>query len=135
MYDDEYKLEMLTYKQIGEIVPTIADPQSARKMLLPQFDAISRGAQTGLDASIAMDKKLTDWLLYVCEMHAACVQQEGTAQERLLSQEICLAAESTLLENQKSVMDDAKHVEMLLSNQVTATFDAFLKASDEFPTG
>ncbi|TVY67615.1 hypothetical protein Focb16_v002486 [Fusarium oxysporum f. sp. cubense] len=121
--------------KINDIIPTIADPPSAKKMLRPQLQTLSRGAQTCLDASIAMDKKFTDWLLYVCEMHAACVQQESTTREALLSNEICMAAESTRLDYQKSAVDEAKKAQELLGKQVTTASEAFKKASDEFPTG
>jgi hypothetical protein len=125
----------LTRRQINDIIPTIADPPSAKKMLRPQLETLGRGAQTCLDASIAMDKKFTDWLLYVCEMHAACVQQESTTRETLLSNEICLAAESTRLDYQKSTVEEAKKAQELLGKQVNVASEAFKKASDEFPTG
>ncbi|KAF4949191.1 hypothetical protein FGADI_9048 [Fusarium gaditjirri] len=121
--------------KINDIIPTIADPPSAKKMLRPQLQTISRGAQTCLDASIAMDKRFTDWLLYVCEMHAACVQQENTTRDALLSNEICLAAESTRLDYQKTAVEEAKNAQELLGKQVKTASEAFKKASDEFPTG
>ncbi|KAL5589346.1 hypothetical protein FOVSG1_011213 [Fusarium oxysporum f. sp. vasinfectum] len=121
--------------KINDIIPTIADTPSAKRMLRPQLQTLSRGAQTCLDASIAMDKKFTEWLLYVCELHAACVQQESTTREALLSNEICLAAESTRLDYQKSAVEEAKKAQDLLGKQVTTASEAFKKASDEFPTG
>jgi hypothetical protein len=131
----EFEGQGLTSKQINDVVLTIGDPPSAEKILRSQLATLSRGAQTCLDASIAMDKKFTDWLLYVCEMHAACVQQESSTREILLSNEICLAAESTRLDYEKTAVDEAKKAQDLVGKQVTTASEAFKKASDEFPTG
>lgn len=82
-----------------------------------------------------MDKKFEDWLLYVCEMHAACVQQEHTTKEAILSNEICVAAQQTRLDNQAKTVDKAQEAFDLMGKQVETASEAFKKASDEFPTG
>jgi hypothetical protein len=109
------------------------DPPSARKLLKHQFQEVSRGAEDCLQASIAMDKKFTDWLLFACELYAACVQQERTSREEGLSNEIRLAAESRRIDFQKSAGDEARNTQDLLGKQVAAASDTFKKASDEFP--
>lgn len=121
--------------QINDVIPTIYDPQSARKLLKPQFQTVSRGAQSCLEASIAMHNRYTDWLLFACELHAACVRQESTTQETDLSSEICLAAEGTRLDYQKSTTEEARRFQELLGKQVAAVSDTFKRISDEFPTG
>ncbi|KAL6922413.1 hypothetical protein FSST1_006439 [Fusarium sambucinum] len=121
--------------KINDIIPTIGDPPSAKRMLRPQLQTLSRGAEACLNASIDMDKKFTEWLLYVCELHAACVQHEGTASEALRSNEICLVAESTRLDYQKSPVEEARRAQDLWGKQVASASEAFKKASDEFPTG
>lgn len=82
-----------------------------------------------------MDKKFDDWLLYVCEMHAACVQEENDTREAALSNEMCLAAEATRLDYAKSTVEEAKKASEVIGNQVSTASEAFKKASDEFPTG
>ncbi|KAI1855398.1 hypothetical protein JX266_000263 [Neoarthrinium moseri] len=121
--------------KINEIVPTIADPVSAKKMLRPQLETLKSGANTCLNSAIAMDKKFEDWLLYVCEMHAACVQQENNTREALQSNEINLVAEGSRLDYQKSTVEEAKKAHEELGKQVGVASEAFKKASDEFPTG
>ncbi|KAH7174207.1 uncharacterized protein B0J16DRAFT_417757 [Fusarium flagelliforme] len=122
-------------EKINDIIPTIYDPQSARRMLRPQFQTVSRGAEDCLQASIAMDKKFADWLLFACELYAACVRQESTTRQEDLSNEICLAAESTCIELQKSAGDETGKSQELLAKQVTAVANTSKKASDEFPPG
>lgn len=82
-----------------------------------------------------MDKKFEDWLLYVCEMHAACVQQENSTRETIFSNEICVAAEQTRLDYQKSTVEEAQKAFDLMGKQVENAGEAFKKASDEFPNG
>jgi hypothetical protein len=108
---------------------------SAKKLLRPQLDSLNNGAQKCFQVAVAMDKKFEEWLFYVCEMHAACVQQEVTTRDTLLSNEICLAAEATRLDYQKGTVDEAKKVSETLGKQVGMASEAFKKASDEFPTG
>ena len=82
-----------------------------------------------------MDKKFVDWLMYACELYTACVQQESTTQEEPLSKEVCLAAENTYLDYQKSTDDEARKTKELLGKQIATTSDLFRRISDEFPTG
>ena len=82
-----------------------------------------------------MDKRFVDWLMYACELYTACVQQESTTQEESLSKEVCLAAENTYLDYQKSTDDEARKTKELLGKQIGTTSDLFRRISDEFPTG
>ncbi|OBS29597.1 hypothetical protein FPOA_03534 [Fusarium poae] len=128
-------ISQAVHGKISDIIPTIGDAYSAKKMLRPQVQHLSRSAQTCLEASIGMDKKFTEWLLYVCELHAACVQHEGTDSEELLSNDICLIAESTRLDYKNSSMEEARRAQDLVGKQVTAASEVFKKVSDEVPTG
>ncbi|KAL2061472.1 hypothetical protein VTL71DRAFT_6849 [Oculimacula yallundae] len=121
--------------KINTIFAIIGSPMDAKKMLKPQLNAVKDSAQNCLQASQAMDKKFEDWLLYVCEMHAACVEQENTSRDQLLSNEICLAAEQTRLDYQKDAVDEARKVSDTMGEQIKLASEAFKKASDEFPTG
>ncbi|RFN45623.1 hypothetical protein FIE12Z_10125 [Fusarium flagelliforme] len=122
-------------EKINDIIRTIYDPQSATRMLRPQFQTVSRGAEDCLQASIAMDQKFTDWLLFACELYVGCVRQESTTREEDLSNEICLAAENTCVDLQKSAEDENGKSQELLAKQVDAVANASKKASDEFPSG
>ncbi|KAI1869369.1 hypothetical protein JX265_006459 [Neoarthrinium moseri] len=93
--------------KINEIVPTIADPVSAKKMLRPQLETLKSGANTCLNSAIAMDK----------------------------NNEINLVAEGSRLDYQKSTVEEAKKAHEELGKQVGVASEAFKKASDEFPTG
>jgi hypothetical protein len=121
--------------QINQIVEIIGRPNDAKKMLKPQLNTLKTAAQQCLETSQAMDKKFEDWLLYVCEMHAACVEQENTTRDQLLSNEVCVAAEQTRLEFQKEAVEEAKKASNTMGEQIKLASEAFKKASDEFPTG
>ena len=82
-----------------------------------------------------IDKRFDDWLLYACEIHAACVEQENTTRESLLSNKVCLAAEQTRLDYQKASVETAENTSKVLGKQVELAGQAFKKASDDFPTG
>ncbi|KAK3505269.1 hypothetical protein B0T13DRAFT_485904 [Neurospora crassa] len=121
--------------KINDIVAIIGEPASAKKMLRPQLNTLKEGSTTCLDEAKKMDKMFEDWLLYVCEMHAACVQQENTTREAILSNEICVAAEQTRLDYQKSTVEEAEKAFKMMGKQVETASEAFKKASDQFPTG
>ena len=120
---------------MNEMIQIIADPQSAQKMLKPQLKTIENGAAACLDAVTAIDKKFENWLLYACELHAACVQKDQDTQDAILSSEVCVATEQCRLEGQKATVDQAKKASDLLESQVKMAGDAFKQASDKFPTG
>ncbi|KAK1777277.1 hypothetical protein QBC45DRAFT_417155 [Copromyces sp. CBS 386.78] len=121
--------------KINDILATIGEPESAKKMLRPQLNTLKQGSTTCLEEAQKMDKEFEAWLLYVCEMHAACVQQENTTREAILSNEICVAAEQTRLDYQKSTVEEAQKAFNLMGKQVETASEAFKLASDKFPTG
>lgn len=120
---------------MNDVLKMINDPPTAKKLLKPQLNTIKAGANSCLDAAQKIDKKFEDWLLFACELHAACVAQDQTNQEALLSNEACIAAEQTRLDLAKSSVEDAKKTTELLGKQVSMAGDAFKTASDKFPTG
>ena len=93
------------------------------------------GATQCYDVAVKLDKRFEDWLLYTCEIHAACVQQENTTRDSLASNSICIAAEQTRLDYGKTAVEEAEKASKLLGSQVQLAGDAFKKASHEFPTG
>ena len=120
---------------MDEILQSLADPPSAKKILGPQLKTIKNTASQCHDIAMTIDKKFEAWLLHACEMHAACVEQENSTRDSLLSNTLCLAAEQTRLEYQKSSVEEAAKASKLLGEQVGLAGDAFKKASEEFPTG
>ncbi|KAK3321875.1 hypothetical protein B0H66DRAFT_581333 [Apodospora peruviana] len=121
--------------KINDIVGSLGDPMLAKKLLRPQLGLLNGGARKCYDVAVAMDKKFESWLLYVCEMHAACVQQEVTTRDALLSNQICFAAEQTRLDYQKETAQEARKAADLVAKQVDLAADAFKQASEEFPSG
>lgn len=113
----------------------MGDPPSARKLLKIQLGTLQNGTSQCLDAATKIDKKFETWLLYVCEMHAACVQQQATNDEKILSNNICRAAEQALLGEAQDAVKAAKETNDRLGKQVDLAGDAFKAASDNFPTG
>jgi hypothetical protein len=91
-----------------ELIQTLGDPKSAQKLLKPQLEAVEQGAQACVDAVTAIDKKFEDWLMFTCELHAACVDKEQLTQEAIISSEVCVAAEQTRLDYQRSTVEQAK---------------------------
>lgn len=79
------------------------------------------------------DKVFDQWLLYVCELYAAVVQQNGTAEEKTQSAEISRAAEQARLGDLKSSNDERNAMD-LMAKQVEASSEAFKKAAAEYPT-
>ncbi|KAK0660478.1 hypothetical protein QBC41DRAFT_383707 [Cercophora samala] len=121
--------------KIQDIVKVIGDPISARKTLKSQLNTLKKGADTCLEQAKLMDQKFEHWLLYVCELHAACVQEQGTTNEALESNKVCMAAEQVRLDQQKSTVEVAKKSTETLAKSLDTATEAFKKASNEFPTG
>lgn len=121
--------------QIRDILECLNDPPSARKLLRPQLDMIKRGSNESLSRVMSMDKKLEDWLLYACELYSASVQQENITSDVALGSDLCFAAEAVRHDYQKSTTEEAAKATELLKRQVSSRYDAFQKASDEFPKG
>jgi hypothetical protein len=84
---------------------------------------------------MAIDKKFGLWLLYVCEMHAACVEEEYSTRDQLFSNAASLAVAQTQVDIQQSTLEEAKKAQDLMGKQVNIASESFKKASDEFPTG
>ena len=120
---------------MGQILQVIMDPPAAKKLLRPQLNTISNGADDCLTAVRKIDKKFDDWLMFACELHAACVAHEQETHDALLSNEACVAAEQTRLEGAKASVEDARKATQTLEKQVNMAGDAFKLASDKFPTG
>jgi hypothetical protein len=118
-----------------DIIQIIADPPTAQKSLKPQLRAIESGAAACLDAVMAIDKKFEELLLYACELHAACVDKDQTAEEDIISYGISVASEQCRLEDQKATVAQAQKVSDLLEKQVSMAGETFKQASDKFPTG
>jgi len=104
-------------------------------MLPPYLDTLKKGAETCVREAQLIDQKFEFWLLYVCGLHAACVQKQTSAGEALQSNQLYLVAEQVRLESQKSAVDMSKKTAEGLSKQLDIATDAFKKASDEFPDG
>lgn len=99
------------------------------------MNSLKVAAQECYDSAVAMDQKFEQWLMYVCEMHAACVQRSSTAQETLNTTTINLAAENSKVDYQTSSLSEAKIATELVENQMETASNAYKKASDTFPSG
>ena len=99
------------------------------------MNSLKEGAYQGLKAAQEIDGKFDAWLMYICEIHAACVQKSSTAQEQLNCAAINLAAESTKLEYSNAAVADAKETTTKLEKQLDTASEAYKMASDKFPSG
>ena len=120
---------------MGDIVDSLSDPPTAKKLLRPQMNALKNDADECFQAAQRIDAKFDAWLMYVCEMHAACVQQSSSTQEKLNSTAINLAAENTKLEYTNAAVGDAKKATTMLEKQLDTASQAYKMASDKFPSG
>ena len=116
-------------------VQLLGDSFSAKALLRPQFSTIKSNASECFEAAVEIDRRFDGWLLYACELHAACVEQTNTTRESLLSNKVCLAAEQTRLDYQRATVETAENTSKGFGKQVELAEQAFKKASDEFPTG
>jgi low affinity Fe/Cu permease len=99
------------------------------------MDQLKKTADDCLENAVKMDKRFDDWLLYTCELHAACVGIESTDEEKLQATAISLAVENTRFDQQKIAVADAKEASEKLKKQLDVASEAFKKASDKFPSG
>jgi outer membrane murein-binding lipoprotein Lpp len=111
------------------------DPVSAQKLLKPQMSALKTGADDCLDHATAIDKVFDDWLMYVCELHAGCVNESATTKDALASNAICLVAEQSRLDYQQAALADAKDATEKIGKTLDLASEAYKKASDSFPSG
>lgn len=82
-----------------------------------------------------MDKKFEDWLLFACELHAACVALDPAMQEVITSREFCVAAEQARLDHQQSTVEQAEKASTLLEKQLSLAWDAYREVSSKIPSG
>ena len=120
---------------MDDVLKSLGDPFSAKSMLKPQFSTIKSNASECFETAVKIDQKFDGWLLYACELHAACVEQENTTRESLLSNKVCLTAEQTRLDYRKATVETAETTSKIFGKQVELAEQAFKKASGEFPTG
>ncbi|KAF9552933.1 hypothetical protein CPC08DRAFT_673678, partial [Agrocybe pediades] len=121
--------------KINDILGCLGNPISASKLLKPQLMTVKKSATQCLESAKAIEEKFDYWLAYVCEMHSACVQEEQTTADLLLTNAAALATEESRRDQQASVAAEAKAAQELLGKQVNTASEAFKKASDEYPTG
>lgn len=110
------------------------DPETAMIDIKPQLQAVTRATATCAERATTISRKFQDWLDYACEMHAACVDQERTEQDAVISNEIRMAAESHKLESQRDAVGSARGAADLLAKQVSMTSDAFKIAAAKCPS-
>ncbi|KAI8623310.1 hypothetical protein F5Y19DRAFT_458989 [Xylariaceae sp. FL1651] len=125
----------IIYQKINDVIMCLGDPTSKKAMLKIQLNTIKRGAETCHQAAKKIEEKFNTWLLYACEMHSACAEQETNIRDSLLKNEIVLMTEKASLEEQQQAVDTAKKASELLKDQVATATEAFKKASENFPSG
>lgn len=118
---------------MNDIAECLGDPPSARKLLQMMFEQVKQSSNTCYEKSKSIDAKFTDWLLYVCELYAACVQLENNDGDVRLSHQISLVAEQSRIDYQRSTVDEAKKISDLLAKQIDFASNSLKKASEEFP--
>jgi hypothetical protein len=82
-----------------------------------------------------MDEKFDKWLKYVCEMHAACVEEENDTEKQFLQSINSLAVANEQLNTQQNSAKNTQEAQDLMEAQIKLASKAFKKASDEFPSG
>ncbi|KAF8803263.1 hypothetical protein BYT27DRAFT_7195858 [Phlegmacium glaucopus] len=122
-------------RKINDIIQCLGDPASAKKMLKPQLNALEDAAHQCLESAAAMDEKFDKWLKYVCEMHAACVEEEKDTEKQLLQNITSLAVAKEQINTQHNSAKKAQAAQDLMEGQIKLASEAFKKASDEFPSG
>lgn len=113
----------------------ILDPEQARRALKPQFQAVVTATNSCAERSMSIARKFDEWLFYACETHAACVNQERTDQDVLVSNEACAAAEAYRTVSQSDTAKLAKGAADVMATQIEVSSTAFKKASQECPSG
>ena len=104
-------------------------------MLKPQLNAVESAAQQCLESATAMDEKFDKWLQYVCEMHAACEEEEKDTEKQLLDNMNSLAVAKEQLDTQQNLAKAAEQSQDVMKKSVEVASEAFKKASDSFPSG
>ncbi|KAL7619532.1 hypothetical protein AAE478_010072 [Parahypoxylon ruwenzoriense] len=120
---------------INDVIMCLGDPTSQKTLLKVQLNAIKNGANGCHKAAVRMEEKFNTWLLYACEMHSACVEQETITRDNLLNKDFFIEAEQASLQWQKQAVDAAEEGSNRLKEQVATATDAFKKASESFPSG
>lgn len=118
-----------------DIIEVLGDPSSARKLLRPQYDMLRQSTNDCFERAKELDLKFTNWLLYVCELYAACVKLAGGDRDALLSNQLSFVAEQSRIDYDKSSIDEAKKIKELLAKQIDNASNSFRKAADGFPSG
>jgi hypothetical protein len=104
-------------------------------MLKPQLNAVEVAAQQCLECATAIDVKFDKWLKYICEMHAACVEEENDTEMQLLQNISSLAVAKEQLKTQERSAEAVQKDQATLEKQMDIATEAFKKASDSFPSG
>ncbi|KAI1171833.1 hypothetical protein F4777DRAFT_593418 [Nemania sp. FL0916] len=122
-------------KKIYNKVADVMDSLAAKTQLIPQLNAIKRGAQDCYEKAKKIDEAFEDWLNHAMELHAACVQTQSTTEERLYATQLNMAVAQSRFVDASDAVKFAKETHDKFGKQVQLASDAYKKASDEFPSG
>ncbi|EPS44446.1 hypothetical protein H072_1570 [Dactylellina haptotyla CBS 200.50] len=121
--------------KFGNVLESVFDEMAAKQILRHEFDGIKASVSQSVEISVKVDQKFEEWLIFVRDLHAACVQEQGDDHDRLQKDQIQTAVERSLLNTRAQPAEQGKNVANLLGDQIKFAEETFKKLSDEFPTG
>jgi hypothetical protein len=123
------------YNRVADVMDTLMDPETAKTQLAPQLKTIKIGADDCYKKAKEVDAQFETWLNHAMELHAACVQTESSAEERLHATELNMAVAQSRFVGAKDAVKFSKEAADKFGKQVELASDAYKQASDKFPSG
>ena len=121
--------------QVNDVIKALGGGQGAAQFLKTTLSNIKSLSKDCSSNAEDVDKRFSDWLGYVQELHAATLAGETDNDiKRAANQTQLLAAQAQQTANEKAV-EGAKKAMDELGETLTTTREAYKKASDEFPSG
>ena len=119
----------------NNLIEVVSDPESAQRTLQPYFDKLISGSGQCYIKAKEMDEALDQWLLYVCELHAACTSMNSTNEEKLQAANIDLLACRARVNYEAEKDSSTKGFTANLEKQMMMTGATLQNMSGSFPAG
>jgi hypothetical protein len=68
------------------------DAETAKTQLKPQLNTIHLAAESCYKKAMEIDTEFDTWLKHAMELHAACVETESSAEERMYTTRLNMAS-------------------------------------------
>ncbi|KAK6497792.1 hypothetical protein TWF481_012195 [Arthrobotrys musiformis] len=112
-----------------QVVECLNSPPNAKKYLSLRVDLLKKGAEDCHEASLLIDKKLEEWLMYACKLHLSCADQKSEISGLdIKAQEIKEKAAQDNISLMKNQSEEFK-------KHAQGVREGYKKAMDSFPTG